>query len=705
MLALETASNTKEHTSRDGPPILKERDLQVDGSGSSLLGAKFLLICLLLGLLKLWLISTNEIVAVYHPHDALWYLHSAKEWYWFGPFSEAPFGTPPFIRLPAYPLFIALVRLTGIPLRISIELMLLIAALVFSASLIKAGQSRIVAILIYTAIIFHPLTFQINNHALSDSFYAPVLLFALAVLIILLLKRDDVHRLRYALLAGGVLAVLWHVRQESIIILGLLLVYGLMALSKAGLRKKPWLEILRQLGATVLVPTLVVFFASLTVKTINYAKFGVFAADAVSAPGFTAARTALLRIQPMPPIRYVAFPREVRQRAYRVSPAFRESESYLEGPPGRIWASFGSVLGMNLGDEINTGYFLWAMKQAATEAGYNKSERQQEEYFQRVANEINAACDDRRLQCRWVFSSLLDPHYQSYLPYLPWSFRRITSQFVETYGPANERDEPALSPVVRDIFDEMANRRTTVNTPDSETSIEGWAIDFEDTVERVIVRDQAGHLLAADDQLTPRPDLIVANGAQGNKFPLNSGYHLQYPSTSVQSAGVELVFITHSGKELVVSRNQRVRGVMTQGPLTYAVDLDETFVKSRDIKAQVQWFIGSNYARVTKFLTYLGLAALLVLVVFQRFTSIRDLGYTILILLVTTVLIRVGLFTLIDASSYYATDPRYLFPVIYLYLCILLLLISKSIGTVASVLSYYKVMERISFRKIMIRKA
>src|SRR4030088_156774 len=77
----------------------------------------FLLGILALGFFKLWIVHTEEIYGSSTVYDALWYVSSAKHWYW-----GATYGWTAFVRPCAYPLFIAVVHLLGIPLRIAIEL-------------------------------------------------------------------------------------------------------------------------------------------------------------------------------------------------------------------------------------------------------------------------------------------------------------------------------------------------------------------------------------------------------------------------------------------------------------------------------------------------------------------------------------------------------------------------------------------------------
>lgn len=660
---------------------MKTHETKADSYRERRIGLRFLFVSLLLGLLKFSLVRGDEIATEPSPHDGLWFVQSARQWYWFGAY-DAPFGIPPFIRLSAYPLFIALTRQTGIPLRIVTELLFVTAAFVFTASIIKSGQPWLLAILLYAAIIFHPVSFQANHVALPDSFFASMLLLALACMIILLLKRDDIHRTRHAILTGVALAILWHIRQENVLIVALLMVYALIALFRIGIRK-PRRVIIRELAIVVLIPAAIILLVSLTVKTVNYAKFGVFAEDALSGPGFEAAGRALLRIKPVQPTRFVVVPKESRERAYRVSPAFRELEPILEGPEGLRWASYARGVGVQVDGEISTPHFFWALNKGAYDIGYNKSAGEADQYFQRVANEINAACDDGRLQCRWAFSSVIEPRVQTYAPYLPGSFRKIHRLFFQKFGPVAPGDSPSIPGQVRDLFDEMANRRTAATAPYSMNQVSGWAFNLKDNLRTVLVRDWTGRVLASTDQLTPRPDVASGYAASGLTVPLNSGFYLKYSSDSELSANNEvLVFISWSGAEWAVPRTRLPPMVVTHESLTYAVDVNKTVVRPLEPRLRVQGFIGATYGPATAVLAYLGLGSILVLLLCYRSINPKEAIYSIVALLLAAVITRVMFFALIDASSWSATIPRYFLPVMPLYTCVLLLLIAQAFNVI-----------------------
>ncbi len=384
----------------------------------------------------------------------------------------------------------------------------------------------------------------------------------------------------------------------------------------------------------------------------------------------------------MPPVRFVSIPQEVRQRAYRVSPAFQELESTLEGPAGHTWASYARSAGIPIDGEISTLYFLWAFNKAAYDIGYNKSPGQADQYFQRVADEINAACADGRLQCRWVFSSVLDPHFQNYLPYFPASFRRISGLFFQRYQPASAKDERSLPPEVRELFDEMANRRAA-NTSPWLAHLSGWAANPNDNLQKIVIRDQLGRVLVSTDQFTSRPDVVSSYAAQGIELPLNSGYSLEYPAGN---ADEEIVFIAQDGAEWVVPHTKTLSGIATQGSLIYAVDRDDAFVQSRKhaLRLRIQSLIGANYGRMAALLTFLSIASVLVLLLCYRSANKKDVIYAILVLLSATVITRVLFFTLIDASSCPVLIPRYYLPVMPLYTCILLLLIAQAVNVITT---------------------
>src|SRR3954471_4349296 len=101
----------------------------------------FLIALVAIGLFKLWVVHTEEIYGSSTEYDALWYVGSAKHWYW-----GATYSWTAFVRPCAYPLFIAVVHSLGIPLRIAIELAQMAGYAVLVAALRKAAVPRVLCL-------------------------------------------------------------------------------------------------------------------------------------------------------------------------------------------------------------------------------------------------------------------------------------------------------------------------------------------------------------------------------------------------------------------------------------------------------------------------------------------------------------------------------------------------------------------------------
>jgi hypothetical protein len=166
-----------------------------------------------------------------------------------------------------------------------------------------------------------------------------------------------------------------------------------------------------------LAPPLLGFLAVVTlVNGINWAVYGVFRNNELRAGSFPAAYGALARITHERWQRYVVFPADAREKAYAVSPAARELAPYLDGELGRRWVASSHPYPRPWGcadvpdacnTEILSGWFVWALREAATAAGHHRSARDADRYYRQLAREINAACDSGRIPCGPPRSGLL----------------------------------------------------------------------------------------------------------------------------------------------------------------------------------------------------------------------------------------------------------------------------------------------------------
>lgn len=401
-------------------------------------------------LFKLWLVHTEDIYGSATEHDALWFLNAAKHWYWGSEYSWTA-----FVRPPAYPLFIAVVQASGIPLRIAIELLQITAYLVLITALRRAALPSLVCLLAFAAMILHPGSFQLNSVTMADNFYAAILPLALGGLLLTLFTAKVWH----AAWTGAALAVLWNTREESMLIPPMIVVFLLLAVFRQRRATGTWKPALRYWlqPAAAMLGTLLLL--NLAVNAANYRTFGSFSKSELTASSFRAAYKALLRIKPDRTQRFVSVSSDALQKAYSVSPTFARLRPQLEGELGHNFKVPAiSALGIN---EIGAPWFLWALRGTASSQGVHESAISARQFYRDVAEEINRACDEGRIPSRFVLSSLLDPGALAHIGEMPRSFPRIAALFVLQYRTIDGRDEDILTESQRALYDEMTSRRPT----------------------------------------------------------------------------------------------------------------------------------------------------------------------------------------------------------------------------------------------------
>jgi hypothetical protein len=428
-----------------------------------------------LGLLKLWVVHTEEIYGSSTEYDALWYVGSAKHWYW-----GTNYGWTAFVRPCVYPLFIAVVHFFAIPLRLAIELAQMGGCAVLITALRKGGVPRWVCLVIFGLMVLHPASFLYNNHTMSESLYSAVLLLALGGSLLTLSSGKFVH----AIWTGAAFALLWNIREESFLIPPIVVVIFLLALSQPReepTRKAHFVFWLKRTGA--LAGTLMVLVSA--VYSANYAAFHSFAKSDLSSPSSEEMFKALLRIKPSHSSRYVAVPQESLERAFEVSPTFARLKPQFQAPNCQVWTE---PYFRTFGYREFGPYFMWALRSATASAGYYKDPVATNAFYHQAASEINQACDEGRIPCRVVLSGFLDPGALSRLRYLRQSVPRIARLFLYRHQKLMVRADQDMLPWMDSLYQEMVFRQPQ---PEPALHPESNAVVIPDTISaRIAVATQ-----------------------------------------------------------------------------------------------------------------------------------------------------------------------------------------------------------------------
>jgi hypothetical protein len=129
----------------------------------------------------------------------------------------------------------------------------------------------------------------------------------------------------------------------------------------------------------------------------------------------------------------------------------------LEGDLGRAWQVPASAV---LGVPEYGWWFIWALRNAtANTDALHATPQSANRFYRNIAREINRACAEGQLPCRFVLTSFLDPEAFAYLGYFPESLGRTAALFVRPHQKVTVREDTILTAPQRALYDEMTGRR------------------------------------------------------------------------------------------------------------------------------------------------------------------------------------------------------------------------------------------------------
>ncbi|MCC6416102.1 MAG: hypothetical protein IT582_09350 [Opitutaceae bacterium] len=314
---------------------------------------------------------------------------------WLGPYTELTLA-----KGPAYPLFIAGAFLLGLPLFAAQHLFYAAACGAFTAALRPAVKSSTVRFIVFAALLLNPMTFDAAGmgRVLRQQIYGPLALIMIASLVALYLRRAAMPRANrsWAIILGLASGTFYLTREETVWLLpSLALLTGACLFSA-------WRHSLAQLGRMVRQLTLVAACAVapvLLVSALNYTIYGWFGTCEFRAADFRDAYGAMVRVKAGPDIPFVPVTREARAAMAQVSPAFAEIQTEFDRGIALAWAKNCEFYTGRpaIEEQIGGGWFMWALREAVAKAGHAHNATEALAFYRRLADEINAACDDGRL--------------------------------------------------------------------------------------------------------------------------------------------------------------------------------------------------------------------------------------------------------------------------------------------------------------------
>ena len=155
-------------------------------------------------------------------------------------------------------------------------------------------------------------------------------------------------------------------------------------------KKRRWL-----CCAAQAIPYAVLAAGMLTFCGLNYSHYGVFALSDFSEGSFAAAMGAMMRVDTDSDAPYLSVPADARAKIYEAVPELEPLAYWLE-EDAQMENDFRDP-GLN---DYRAGSFYWAIRRAAQYEGIYADAQTAANYWQTVADKINAACDAGTLPSR-----------------------------------------------------------------------------------------------------------------------------------------------------------------------------------------------------------------------------------------------------------------------------------------------------------------
>ena len=355
-----------------------------------------LVICVAMSLLALFLNRKASILAIDGPHDRLRYIGMAQtiiDGHWLGAYNHMT-----LIRLPTYPIFLALNSIAGWRLHVFQHSVYLLSILLLVAALRAVDIARWRVIFVCVLCVFHPIPFYGVNLVATELIYTPSATAVIAGCLGLLgsHKRSIVYYGFWLVVLTFSSAMFWYTRPEGVWMLPFYTIcFGIFIWNCKNCLRDCWIRI----AASLLIPCTFVLIVGNYLASINERYYGIRVTHEFAEPNMVDAFRWLTRLAPESHRRHVPITSKAMEDAYMVSPHFALLKPYLSRQTqGRGWSKFGCEW-MNICDDLAGGWSCWAIRDAAASIGVYSSAVFASKFYAAIAREIRQACENAELSC------------------------------------------------------------------------------------------------------------------------------------------------------------------------------------------------------------------------------------------------------------------------------------------------------------------
>jgi len=353
--------------------------------------------------IRFFVLFPRYIPAYHSPHDDELFIRLANSiihGQWLGSYTQFTLAKPAI-----YPMIIAINNLIGLPLLVTQELLyelsIALVALALNRASLKGAAYACIVLLGFDPRSLHVEMARVGPHTMI-----PTLLLLFFACALLFLTRSHLSVL-LGILTSIVFGIFYMMRWESIWIVPSLLAVGVIGVYSGNWSWRRISLLTSGLLAAVLMIDLII-------RLLNYNYYGVFLTSDFQDSKFPTAYSQMQSVVgPAGRVPHLPMPRSQRLQAYEVSASFRQLQPALEQPG---FYGFGCDFWPETCGDIGSGWFLWAVRDAAAAAGHYRTADTAELFYESITNELSQACAAKTLICkdRSLFNIKIPQTYSEY---------------------------------------------------------------------------------------------------------------------------------------------------------------------------------------------------------------------------------------------------------------------------------------------------
>lgn len=291
-----------------------------------------------------------------------------------------------------YSLWLAVMHWLHIPALASGQILWGIAGFVTAFAVYPVLKKRWLSLALFALLLFNPASIAnpsplgfVSRIYRDNIFPALCLLCVAGMLGAAFRYKEGISRtIGWLIVAGLAFAACWLCREDGWWLLPFMVIASVVILVFI-IKDNDGHKVKRSLA--LCVPFILLLVGTTAWKTANYVHYGRFIISDFSSGEFADAYGALTRVKSDETDSEQVVPQDVRQKLYSLVPEFAVLEPYLES--ASYLESYGNY---------NSGSFYWALREAASEAGIYDTPQKAEEYFTKLAVDVNALCEDGILE-------------------------------------------------------------------------------------------------------------------------------------------------------------------------------------------------------------------------------------------------------------------------------------------------------------------